>query len=121
MGNLRFAIVLTGSLRVAGATRRAVTVYVSPNGNDKWSGATAQPNAQGTDGPVATLERAREVLRQQKPAAGEERHVVVADGRYQLAKPFVLTPEDSGVTYEAAPGAHPVFSGGKVISGFKAG
>ena len=33
----------------------------------------------------------------------------------------MLTPEDSGVTYEAAPGAHPIFSGGKVISGFKAG
>ena len=100
---------------------QAVAIYVAPEGNDKWSGATAQPNAQGTDGPVATLERARDVLRQKKPAAGEERRVVVAEGRYQLAKAFVLTPEDSGVTYEAAPGAHPIFSGGKVISGFKAG
>ena len=100
---------------------QAVAIYVAPEGNDKWSGATAQPNAQGTDGPVATLERARDVLRQKKSAAGEERRVVVAEGRYQLAKAFVLTPEDSGVTYEAAPGAHPVFSGGKVISGFKAG
>ncbi|MCX5643977.1 MAG: right-handed parallel beta-helix repeat-containing protein [Phycisphaerae bacterium] len=99
----------------------AVTVHVSPNGNDNWSGGIAQPNAQGTDGPVATLERARNILRQKKSTAGEERHVVVADGRYQLAKPFVLTPEDSGVTYEPASGAHPVFSGGKVLTGFQPG
>jgi hypothetical protein len=98
-----------------------VTVYVSPNGNDNWSGGLAQPNAQGTDGPVATLERARDILRQKKAAAGEERHVVIADGRYQLTKPFALTPEDSGVTYEAAPGAHPVFSGGRLIRGFQPG
>jgi hypothetical protein len=99
----------------------AVTVHVSPNGNDNWSGGIAPPNAQGTDGPVATLERARDVLRQKKSAVGEERRVVVAEGRYELAEPFVLTPEDSGVTYEAAPGAHPVFSGGRTIGGFQRG
>jgi hypothetical protein len=120
MGKLRFAIVLVGFCALP-TYAAAVTVYVSPTGNDQWSGATAQPNAQGTEGPVATLERARDILRQKKPVAGEERHVVIADGRYQLAKPFALTPEDSGVTYEAAPGAHPLFSGGKVIQGFKAG
>ncbi len=96
-------------------------VYVSPKGNDAWSGGLAQPNSQGTDGPVATLERARDILRQRKPAAGEEKRVIIADGRYQLTKPFSLTPEDSGVTYEAAPGAHPVFSGGKVIRGSQPG
>ncbi len=95
--------------------------YVSPQGNDNWSGGLAQPNAAGTDGPVATLEHARDILRQKKAAAAEERRVVVAEGRYQLTKPFVLTPEDSVATYEAAPGAHPVFSGGKVIRGFQPG
>jgi hypothetical protein len=65
MGNLRFVIVLAAvcTLRTFAA---GVTVYVSPTGNDRWSGATAQPNAQGTDGPVATLERARDILRQKK-------------------------------------------------------
>ncbi len=29
------------------------------------------------------------------------------------SEPFVLTPADSGVVYEAAPGARPVFSGGQ--------
>ena len=114
------ALVLAGAF-VLPAYAAGATVYVSPSGNDKWSGGLAQPNAQGTDGPVATLDRARDILRQKKSTAGEERHVVIAEGRYQLTKPFVLTPEDSGVTYEAAPGARPIFSGGKVIQGFKSG
>ena len=117
---VRFALVL-GGLLVLPAHAAGVTVYVASNGNDAWSGGLAQPNGRGTDGPVASLERARDILRQKKPAAGEEKRVVIAAGRYQLAKPFALTPDDSGVTYEAAPGAHPVFSGGKVIRGFQPG
>jgi hypothetical protein len=120
MGKLRFAVVLAG-LCALPTYAVGTTVYVSPNGNDAWSGSLAGPNGQGTDGPVATLDRARDILREKKSAADEEGHVVIADGRYQLAKPFVLTPEDSGVTYEASPGARPVFSGGKVIRGFQPG
>jgi hypothetical protein len=120
MGHLRFALVLTAALALP-TSAAAVTVYVSPNGNDNWSGGLAQANGQGTDGPVATLDRARDILRQKKPAAGEERRIVIADGRYQLTQPFVLTPEDSSVTYEAAPGAHPVFSGGRTIGSFQPG
>jgi hypothetical protein len=108
-----------GGLLVWPARAAGATIYVAPNGNDNWSGTLAQPNRQGTDGPVATIERARDILRQRK-AAAEDRRVVIADARYQLTKPFVLTPEDSVATYEAAPGAHPVFSGGKVIRGFQA-
>jgi hypothetical protein len=98
----------------------ALTVYVAPDGKDSWSGRSEQANAQGTDGPVATLERARDVVRQLRAAAAgqEKAKVVVADGLYTLAQPFVLGPEDSGVDYEAAPGTRPVFSGGRVIRGF---
>jgi len=102
------------------ARAASVTVYVSPHGNDNWSGQIAQPNGQRTDGPVATLERARDIVRQKRSAPDRPR-VVVADGRYELAKPFTLSPEDSGVTYEAAPGARPVFSGGRVIQGLERG
>jgi hypothetical protein len=118
MGNVRLGILL---VVVCALPRYAagVTVYVAPDGNDNWSGGLAQPNAPGTDGPVATLERARDILREK--AAGQEKHVVVADGRYPLTKPFVLAPEDSGTVYEAAAGGHPVFSGGQVIRGFRPG
>jgi hypothetical protein len=76
--------------------------------------------------PVATLEQARDLVRQQKNAAGlrEPMRIVVASGTYVMSKPFLLTPEDSGterfpIVYEAAPGARPVFTGGKVITGFQ--
>jgi len=96
--------VVLGSL-----SAQAATIYVSPAGNDAWSGL-------GADVPVATLERARDLLRQTKDPSSR---VIVADGRYTLPQPFVLTPADSGVVYEAAPGARPVFSGGRVIRGFE--
>ncbi len=95
----------------------AVTVHVSPAGNDAWSGCLARSNSQSTDGPVATLERARDVVRRAK-SAGTSR-VIVEDGRYTLKRPLVLSPADSGTVYEAAPGARPVFSGGRTISGFE--
>lgn len=80
------------------------------------------------DGPVKTLAQARDMIRKQKADGGlkEPVTVVVADGRYTLSEPFVLTPADSGtaecpIRYEAAPGATPVFSGGRAITGFQAG
>ena len=78
------------------------------------------------DGLVTSLEEARDAIRQLKGETGltEPIRVVVTAGRYTLDKPFVLTPADSGtptcpITYEAAPGARPVFSGGKRITGFQ--
>jgi len=104
----------------------AVTVYMSPAGSDGWSGRLAQPNGTRADGPVVTLERARDIIRQSR-IGGELREsarVVVAGGTYTMAAPFVLAPQDSGTTqssiiYEAAPGAKPVFTGGKAITGFQ--
>ena len=48
----------------------------------------------------------------------------MADGVYSIAEPFVLTPQDSGtkscpISYENAPGASPVISGGRTITGFQ--
>lgn len=118
-------LLLTGIF--AFATRAdGTTLYVSPDGSDNWSGRLAQPNATKTDGPLATLERARDLVRQQKSDAGlkEAARVIVAGGTYSMATPFVLTPQDSGtdpfdVTYEAAPGARPIFTGGRAITGFQ--
>src|SRR5271166_5225474 len=38
-------------------------LYVSPEGNDAWSGKRAEPNPARTDGPFATLVRARDAIR----------------------------------------------------------
>jgi len=43
-------------------------LYVSPQGNDQWSGRLAVPNAEGTDGPLATIAGARDVVRRRKEA-----------------------------------------------------
>ena len=37
--------------------------YVAPDGNDGWSGRSPKANADRTDGPFATLERARDAIR----------------------------------------------------------
>jgi hypothetical protein len=87
--------------------------------------ATAVVITVSPGGPVSSLEAARDSIRKLKEAGRlmEPVHVVVADGRYVLSEPFVLSPADSGtvetpIIYEAAPGAKPVFSGGRIITGF---
>ena len=114
--SLTLSFVLVFALALS--TQAATTVYVSPNGNDAWSGLTAAPNAGKTDGPVATLQRARDIVRQ-KRSQDDQPRVIVANGRYPLTEPFTLAPQDSGVTYEAAAGARPVFSAGRAIQGFE--
>lgn len=117
---------LFGLLLVAVGCATAQSVYVAPSGNDQWSGRTARPNRAGTDGPVASLTRARDLAREVRargPLTVPVR-IVLADGTYEIAKPFILTAEDSGTIacptiYQAAPGAHPVISGGKTVRGFK--
>ncbi|MBN2307342.1 MAG: hypothetical protein JXR94_00125, partial [Candidatus Hydrogenedentes bacterium] len=44
--------------------------YVATNGNDAWSGTLAEPNAEASDGPFATLERARDAIRSLKQNGG---------------------------------------------------
>jgi hypothetical protein len=105
----------------------AADFYVSVSGNDAWSGRLAEPNAARTDGPFATLERARDAIRQRKtggplPASGIT--VEVRDGVYELARPLELTAQDSGATnapivYRARPGDTVKLVGGRAVTGWK--
>jgi hypothetical protein len=101
-------------------------VNVAPAGNDAWSGRLAAPNADKTDGPVASLVGARDAVRRLKKAreAPGPVTIVIQDGTYRLTEPVVFGPEDGGtaaapVVYRAAEGARPVFSGGRPITGFR--
>ena len=101
--------------------------YVATNGNDRWSGTLAGPNGAGTDGPFASLARAKEAAREAR-AAGKAGPltVLVRGGMYGLAEPLVFGPEDSGsesgpIAYAAYPGEQPVISGGRPITGWKKG
>jgi hypothetical protein len=96
----------------------AADYYVARNGNDKNPG-TAQL-------PFATLTGARDAVRQLKTdgALNQPVQIWVADGEYPLHEPLVLLPQDSGtaetpITYQAMPGAHPVFNAGHVVRGWK--
>jgi hypothetical protein len=119
----------TASLLLAAGPgrRRALRFYVSPDGDDRWSGRLPQPNSTRTDGPFATLTRARDAIRALKRAAGglpAPVRVLLRDGTYFLPAPLVFGPEDSGtcecpITYAAFPGEQPVISGGQPLGGWE--
>ncbi len=88
--------------------------YVAVNGNDAWSGILTAPNEGKTDGPFATLDRARNAVRAKKKNGGA---IFVREGTYYLKDVFWLEPEDSGTSFLAYPGEKPVLSGGTVITG----
>ena len=109
---------------------QAATLYVSPTGNDAWSGTLARPNAGRTDGPLASLVGARDAIRKRRALSvggvPTPIHVVIAQGDYPISAPLVLEPQDSGtasapISYEAAKGARPVINGGRTITGWKQG
>ena len=109
---------VTGTICRAAETQ--ADFYVSLRGSDSWSGTLATPNAQGTDGPFATLERARDAVRDLKMQKTTDIVVLIREGTYQLDKTVVFGREDSGqgdstITYAAYPGETPVFSSGREI------
>ncbi|HUT95380.1 MAG TPA: right-handed parallel beta-helix repeat-containing protein [Thermoguttaceae bacterium] len=110
----------------AGETPAAEAVfYVSPGGNDQWSGKLPEPNADRTDGPFASIDRAHQAVRELRRAGGAPVPITVRiGGVHRLKGPIVITPEESGTaecptTYTAYPGEKPVFSGGRVIASWQ--
>jgi hypothetical protein len=102
-------------------------LYVTPDGNDAWSGRLPAPNADRTDGPLASPQKAAQLVRQLKSAEpNRNRPIRVAfrGGLYELANTWVLEPADSGtaqapVIYEAYPAERPILSGGRRLAGWK--
>ncbi|NUM52632.1 MAG: right-handed parallel beta-helix repeat-containing protein [Candidatus Hydrogenedentes bacterium] len=106
------------------ADEPALVVYVAPNGNDAWSGTAQAPNAENSDGPVATLERARDLLRDIRPRARLKPgriEVRVLPGTYERTASFDLSAQDGGseqspVVYTAYGDGASVLSGGRALS-----
>lgn len=115
-----------------------IELFVSPLGNDRWSGQLAAPNRGKTNGPFATIARAQQAVRKLRRKGDLPAPVRVAlrGGVYELNEPWRLGAEDSGrpaptdnwnnptgsergVTYAAFPGEKPVISGGRRITGWK--
>jgi hypothetical protein len=82
-------------------------LYVSSSGIDAWSGKLPAPNKAGTDGPFATLDRARAEVRKLKALGAVT--VQLRGGIYRVTETLTLGAEDSGtatnpISWEAAPG-----------------
>jgi len=120
-------VILLGAPRTA--MPEGTTLYVAVDGSDRWSGKSAAPNADRSDGPLATVKAARDKIRQLRAGStpiGGPVTVNIRGGFYELAEPLVLEPQDSGtaespVVYQAYAGEHPVLSGGRRIRGLQAG
>ncbi len=105
----------------------AEVFYVATTGNDAWSGKLSTPNNEKTDGPFASLSRARDAVRKQRAQNGLPKGatVFVRGGVYVMPATLELTPEDSGtaeapIVYRAFQGEQPVLSGGRAIKRFVA-
>jgi hypothetical protein len=95
-------------------------IYVSPRGNDQWSGKLADPGKD--DGPFATVAHAREAVRAFLEIQTKPVRVVLRAGTYYLDSPLEFGPEDSGtqnapVVYAAAAGERVILSGGRRLEG----
>ncbi len=94
-----------------------VEFYVAIDGNDSNPGTKKKP--------FATIERARDAIRDLKTEhndLSEPVNIYFREGTYYIDELILFTPEDSGtekcpITYQAYPGEKPVISGGKKITG----
>ena len=77
-----------------------VKLYVSTSGNDSWSGKISMPNEEETDGPFATIERARDtirILRETKKFPNGNVIIEVQGGLYELPVALELGVNDGGL------------------------
>ncbi|HUU53199.1 MAG TPA: right-handed parallel beta-helix repeat-containing protein, partial [Candidatus Bathyarchaeia archaeon] len=102
-----------------------VDFFIATNGNDEWSGTLAEPNDKQSDGPFATLTKARDAVRAyKKQNPGKNILVLIRGGTYYIDETVLFGLEDSGddgciITYSAYPNEEPVFSSGIKIGGWK--
>ena len=99
---------LSASLKMKSIVLRTLILFLSA------AVTTAADISLSPGGPIATPQAAREAARK----ATKPVRIVVGEGVYPLTEALALSAEDSQVSWEAAPGAKPVFSGGKAIKGW---
>ena len=98
--------------------------YVATNGNDAWTGKLSAPNNDKTDGPFATIHRAKMAVRLIKKDCYRNIYVLIRGGAYSLRETEIFTPADSHydayqIVYMAYPGEEPIFSSDVEISGWQ--
>jgi len=102
-------------------------LFVAPAGNDQWSGRLAEPNQQGTDGPLATIARAQQLVREIKSVQPDRNApivVAIRGGVYRLTTALSFSSADAGtekapIIYQAYKDERPIISGGVPITGWQ--
>jgi len=102
----RFFLILL-AVCLLSCQKKAIDIYISPQGNDNNSGSKNQP--------VQSLSRAQNLTK--KYVGNSPVNVILEDGTYYLSETMVFKPEDSGsekfpVTWQAANEGKAVISGG---------
>ena len=87
------------------AAQTVPAYYVSPSGNDSWTGLSAT-HTNGVTGPLATLARAQTMMQ-----SGSTKTVYVETGTYKLGGTLVFTSSDNGESWLNVPGQAPVIDG----------
>jgi len=121
---LMLAMMFQLAVRAEGGERGAI-LYVAAGGQAKWSGTLADPNEDRSDGPLPSIQAARDTIRRQRSQGNwrdEGVTVWIRGGEYYLTEPLVFGPQDSGrpggpVSYAAYHDERPAISGGRVITG----
>ncbi|MEY4133497.1 MAG: hypothetical protein RL592_1555, partial [Verrucomicrobiota bacterium] len=97
---------------------QALELHVSPKGDDRASGQA--------DAPLASLDGARLAVRKLPRPLPEPVRIIFAEGTYRLTTAVTFEAKDSGeagkaISYEAAPGAKVLITGGKELPAFTGG
>lgn len=110
---------------ISGTAEADAIYFVSPEGQDDWSGGLDAPNVDHTDGPFCTLGRARDAVRAHIAMIGLDVPLVVElrEGKYFLSETLTLSQADSGtarspVIWRAHSGEKPILSGGLRLTGW---
>src|SRR5208283_5368943 len=123
VGPMRLLFLL-GYLALTHAAGLAESIYVSPSGNDAWTGERPDPAPGGGTGPKKTLEAALQLARRIRKASRSPSTpvaIILRGGVYELPNTLVLTADDSGtaqspLVIRAQPGEEPILSGGTALS-----
>lgn len=114
-------------MAIADADPKGFSIYVSPSGNDAWSGTLPNADKTQSDGPVASIHRALELVRNRNNSAKfrSTTRIVLRGGVYELKKSMIFSPDDSGTAeapfiLTAFPGEKPILSGGVTVRNWKA-
>ena len=73
-------------------------------------------------GPIKTLLAARDAARgSRRPGSSVPIKIILHNGTYYLPETLVLDEQDSNTAWQAAPGEHPIISGGRIITNWTKG